>query len=126
MESRKEDINDILAAKVKDENFDIALSGTSATLVIKVGTKIVVGWVGTTRVAIHKDDGTFYWLTKANHRPNEISEKIRIYRHRGEIREDPRTGQALIFVRARMYPGVAFSRSFGDLLSHKIGVTSEP
>jgi hypothetical protein len=25
-----------------------------------------------------------------------------------------------------MYPGMAFSRSFGDVISHKIGVTSEP
>ena len=31
-----------------------------------------------------------------------------------------------IYVRARMYPGLSTSRSLGDLLAHKIGVTSEP
>ena len=52
-----EDVSELLASQIKDENFDIALSGTSATLVIKVGKIIVVGWVGTTRVAVHKEDG---------------------------------------------------------------------
>jgi hypothetical protein len=52
-----EDVSELLTSQIKDENFDIALSGTSATLVIKVGKIIVVGWVGTTRVAVHKEDG---------------------------------------------------------------------
>jgi hypothetical protein len=55
--SNHEDVSELLASKINDENFDIAMSGTSATLVIKVGKRIVVGWVGTTRVAVHKEDG---------------------------------------------------------------------
>jgi len=38
---------------------------------------------------------------------------------------DPKT-RARVYVRARMFPGISISRSLGDFMAHKIGVTSEP
>jgi len=49
----------------------------------------------------------------------------RIYDNRGEIRE-AEDGMQRIFLRARMYPGLKVSRTIGDLISHQIGVTSQP
>jgi len=53
----------------------------------------------------------------------------RIYKNRGEVK----TGITLsgdkkprIYVRGRTFPGISTSRSLGDLLAHRIGVTSEP
>ena len=36
----------------ESKNFDIALSGTSATLVIQLPKKLIVAWVGNSMVAI--------------------------------------------------------------------------
>ena len=49
----------------------------------------------------------------------------RIYDNRGEIR-DAEDGKQRIFLRARMYPGLKVSRTIGDLISHQIGVISQP
>lgn len=61
-----------------------------------------------------------------SHTPDEESEKMRIYKSRGEIRQSSIDKKNKIYVRGRMYPGLSISRSLGDLLGHHIGVTSEP
>jgi serine/threonine protein phosphatase PrpC len=65
-------------------------------------------------------------MTYPPHKPDLNNEKIRIYNKRGEIRESPMDGQSRIYIRGRMYPALGISRSFGDLISHQIGVCSEP
>lgn len=46
--------------KERSENevrsFDIALSGTSASLVIQIPKKVIIGWVGDSLVALRKDE----------------------------------------------------------------------
>lgn len=65
-------------------------------------------------------------MTYPPHRPDLNNEKVRIYNKRGEIRESPIDGKSRIYIRTRMYPGLNVSRSIGDLISHQIGVKSEP
>ena len=60
------------------------------------------------------------------HKPDLQGEKIRIYNKRGEIRDSPIDGKQRIFIRARMYPDLQVSRTFGDIVGHQIGVCSEP
>ena len=64
-------------------------------------------------------------LTNPVHTALLEEEKFRIYSNRGEIRETS-DGLQRIFLRGRMYPGAKVTRSFGDFISHHIGVTSEP
>ena len=63
--------------------------------------------------------------TTEAHQPNVQTEMHRIYDNRGEIRE-AEDGRQRIFLRARMYPGLKVSRTIGDLISHQIGVISQP
>ena len=65
-------------------------------------------------------------MTYPAHKPDLPFEKNRIYNKRGEIRESPIDMKSRIYVRARMYPALATSRSLGDLICHQIGVKSEP
>ena len=65
------------------------------------------------------------FATEPAHRPSLVSEKIRIYNNRGEVRET-HEGIHRIYLRARMHPGLKVSRSLGDLIPHQIGVISEP
>jgi serine/threonine protein phosphatase PrpC len=110
------------------KKIDIALSGTSATLVIQTKDKIYIGWVGDSAVVLVRKDKKVVGdlMTVPEHTPLDYSEKIRIYNHRGETRASPLDKKMRIYVRARMYPGLSISRSLGDVLAHHIGVTSEP
>jgi len=104
------------------------LSGTSATLVIQLPRKLIIGWVGDTLVSVQKREKVTkdLILTKPFHMPDVTTEKIRIYNNRGETRRNVFDKKSKIYVRGRMYPGLSVSRSLGDLLAHHIGVKSEP
>ena len=110
------------------KQFDIALSGTSATLVIQTAKKCYIAWVGDSQAVLGRKDrkAAAVKLTEPEHTPIDQNEKIRIYNHRGEVRTLTHDKKTRIYVRARMYPGLSTSRSLGDLLAHHIGVTSEP
>ena len=114
---------------------DILLSGTAATLMIQTPKKIYIGWIGDSMVALQGSEknvhqqftkSTDLFMTYPPHKPDLRTEKIRIYNKRGEIRESPLDGKSRIYIRGRMYPALSISRSIGDLISHQIGVTSEP
>ena len=114
---------------------DILLSGTAATLMIQTPKKIYIGWIGDSMVALQGSEknvhqqftkSTDLFMTYPPHKPDLQNEKIRIYNKRGEIRESPLDGKSRIYIRGRMYPALSISRSLGDLISHQIGVTSEP
>ena len=107
-------------AEGEEKFFDIAFSGTTATLVIQLPKKVIIGWVGDSRVALHKREKskTENWLTKQEHTPNNRIEQERIYRNKGEIRLNYGDNKNKIYVRGRMYPGLSVTRSLGDLLAH--------
>ena len=105
----------------EEKYFDIALSGTSATLVIQMpNKKLYIGYVGNSKVAIQNRDKVSKGmnLTEKSHSPESNEEKIRIYNNQGEIRRSNLDKKPKIYVRARMYPGLTISRSLGDLIAH--------
>lgn len=115
-------------SKTEQKYFDIALSGTSATLVFQLPNKrLIIGYVGNSKVAVNnKEKSKSSTLTDKSHSPEAYEEKIRIYNNQGETRHSSIDKKERIYVRARMYPGLTISRSLGDLIAHQIGVTSEP
>lgn len=76
-------------------DIDIGMSGCSCTLVIIIGKKIYYGFVGDTLLCLSKvltsvseKNTTNYDLivTKPWHVPDDLKEKMRIYKHHGEVR----------------------------------------
>ena len=65
-------------------------------------------------------------MTYPPHKPDLQNEKVRIYSKRGEIRESPIDSKSRIYIRARMQPALNHTRTIGDLISHQIGVLTEP
>ena len=66
----------------EEKYFDIALSGTSATLVIQMPNKrLIIAYVGNSKVAIQNRDRVSKGmnLTEKSHSPDSNEEKIRIY-----------------------------------------------
>jgi serine/threonine protein phosphatase PrpC len=113
-------------------------SGTTATLTMITPENIVVGWVGDSHAKVGRtrkrsdlagNNPPSEWmlesLTKA-HRPNDKQERMRIVGAGGRVdepenpRQDPR-----VYDLAGTGPGLAMSRSWGDLWGHRLGVSSE-
>jgi serine/threonine protein phosphatase PrpC len=50
--------------------------------------KLILGWVGDSKVALHKREKTTaeHWLTEPKHTPDSKDEQVRIFNNRGETR----------------------------------------
>ena len=79
----------------QEYDIDIGMSGCSCTLVIIIGNTIYYGFVGDTLLclskvltAVSEKNTTNYDLvvTKPWHLPDEMKEKMRVYKHHGEVR----------------------------------------
>ena len=87
----------MLAIRKENEyNIDIGMSGTVGTLVIMRGSSVIYGNVGDCLACLSRNSpvGTYeanftnesMILTKPYHQPEDMSEKMRIFRRKGEIR----------------------------------------
>lgn len=124
---KKHQHHKITKRSIDEREFDILLSGTSATLMIIVDKVVYTSWVGNGKFAIckHSNQNKINPEECPVHTAKHALEKYRIYDHNGEVRPTI-DQQERVFLRGRMFPGTKTTRSFGDLIAHQIGVTSEP
>merc|ERR1712187_153799 len=54
-----------------------------------------------------------------DHKPDDVEEKLRVEASGGEVRDNR------VYMQTFPYIGLNLSRSFGDSLAHKVGVTHE-
>ena len=109
----------------EEKNFDILLSGTSATIIIICGAeneqnntrKMHIAWTGDCPAILWGNSRENIIQNNPLHKPSIDAERFRIYNNRGEIRETD-DGVQRVFLRGRMYPGIKLSRSIGDLIPH--------
>ena len=89
--------------------------------------------VGDSRCVIGKFDEK-RWIAKAlsfDHKPDLKMEKERIIKNGGRIEpyindDGEYYGPERVWLKNSNVPGLAMSRSFGDLVAHSVGVSSEP
>jgi serine/threonine protein phosphatase PrpC len=129
--------------------FDCALSGSTATLLYleddpselkteknekkgkksrKSSKKIIVAHVGDSRAVLGRRVGgkiTAVDLTR-DHKPNLPDEMSRIFQAGGEVRKMEEDMPHRVFFKGKHYPGIAMSRTVGDLLAQTIGVVCSP
>ncbi|KRW98657.1 Protein phosphatase 2C (PP2C)-like domain [Pseudocohnilembus persalinus] len=112
------------------------LSGCAGTVIIKRQKKLYIASIGDTQAILFRNNWIFN-QTKSNknqqyiqltqkHLPTEENEKLRIYHNQGEVKILKNDYIPKIFVRGRDYPGLHISRSIGDKIAHKIGVSGQP
>lgn len=90
-------------------------------------------------MGIESDNPSTKWVSHAlskDHKPDIPEEKERINISGGRVSSyvdiDPMTGvkvpvgPARVYLRYEDYPGLAMSRSLGDLVAHSVGVSNEP
>ena len=109
--------------------YDCVLSGSTASLILIKEEKIYTAHVGDSRAVLSRKTATGgreAIVLAPDHKPNLPEEKARIESRNGEVKKLPNDIPFRVFIRNRDFPGLAMSRSIGDMLSRDLGVISEP
>lgn len=109
--------------------FDCSLSGTTATVVMVRDGHTYAAHVGDSRAVIASADSEGKLVARdlcPDHKPEHEAEKKRIQASGGQVRRLEGDVPHRVFVKGKMYPGLAMSRSLGDTVAASAGVTSNP
>ena len=128
----------LLNCQLKHQSFDSLLSGSTLTVILIYKEFIYTANVGDSTALLMKMkkghssfEGEPFQLS-VDHKPHDFSERQRIERQRGEVKQvvNSRDGKASgvyrVWLKDKDFPGLAMSRSIGDKLAHTVGVISVP
>ena len=120
-------------------NINKDLSGSTCTLLIQIGDKIINANIGDSKaILVYEDDNinnikNKYKIVKLSKdcTPNIETEKKRIIMNGGKViqlknNNEQEKGPLRIFLKDKMIPDLSISRSFGDKIGKSIGVISNP
>ena len=112
----------------KNSDIDANFSGTTCVMVFQVGEKIICANVGDSRAIIVK--GNKVIPLSIDQKPDDPEESKRIRENGGEIsqyeEDGEKSGPFRVWKKGEVYPGIAMSRSIGDLIASTLGVIPEP
>ena len=117
----------------KKTKIDITFSGSTCVSLIYTPSKLLCANVGDSRCIIGKFDEK-NWFPKSlsfDHKPENKLEKERILNNGGRIEpyvddNGEYYGPQRVWLKNGDVPGLAMSRSFGDMVAHSVGVSCEP
>lgn len=117
-----------LVIRSKMDKFDLSMSGTtmSACVINMQDRHVVAAWVGDSRCAVSRSDGTGGEGLSWDHKPQDREEKQRIVSQGGEVVRLDGDVPHRVFVKGGDVPGLAMSRAIGDCVAHTVGVTHKP
>lgn len=117
---------------LRNYRIDSEFSGTTLSMAIIRGNKLTGVNIGDSRVIMGKEDAagfTFQDIT-FDHKPDSPDEKERILAAGGRVfaveYDDGIDGPPRVWLGHMDIPGLAMSRSLGDVVAHSAGVISEP
>ena len=121
--------------KLKDKEYDLKFSGSTCVMLFLFNDKLICSNIGNSRCVLFKcteNDKWSYINLSNEHKPTNEEEKKRIRKKGGEIHpfinENGNYEDKIqrIWVKDKKYPGLAISRSIGNLVGKKIGIISTP
>ena len=107
------------------KNFDVFCSGSTAVVVRITKEKIICANCGDSRAILVNGLGNIVKLSR-DHKPELADEKRRIVAAGGRVDRIYGMGPYRVWFKDGDYPGLAMSRSIGDTLAHKVGVSNIP
>ena len=107
------------------KNFDVFCSGSTAVIVHVSKDKIICANCGDSRSILINGLGNIVKLSR-DHKPELSDEKKRIIAAGGRVDRIYGMGPYRVWFKDGDYPGLAMSRSIGDTLAHKVGVSNVP
>ena len=133
------DIYQEIDNELLNQNFNSNFSGTTCIIVFQIGDKLICSNVGDSRAILiytskieDKDlSSTKIYELSYDQKPEISKEKKRIYSMGGIVdqmldNKGKRNGPFRVWDGNNNYPGLAMSRSIGDLKGKKCGLISEP
>lgn len=130
------------AKQLKMVEFDINFSGTTFVSVLMTGKRLYCANVGDSRALVARQladtpneiNPGRHWMSVAlsrDHKPDEEDEQERILRKGGRVEayqdeEGNPLGPARVWLADEDIPGLAMSRSLGDLVAASVGTIFEP
>ncbi|CAE6944336.1 PPC6-7 [Symbiodinium sp. CCMP2456] len=121
----------VCAATTKD--FELSLSGTtlSVAVVDRHKKQLLLAWAGDSRCVLGRPSSRSKGKPSCvgaseDHKPNDPKEKARVVESGGEVLLLPGDVPHRIFAKNKEVPGLAMSRSIGDLSGHSVGVIHQP
>ena len=112
----------------KNSDIDANFSGTTCVMVFQVGEKLITANVGDSRAIIVKGNKAI--PLSIDQKPDDPEESKRIIENGGEIsqfeEDGEKSGPFRVWKKGEVYPGIAMSRSIGDLIASTLGVIPEP
>ena len=133
------DIYQEIDNELLNQNFNSNFSGTTCIIVFQIGDKLICSNVGDSRAILiytskieDKDlSSTKIYELSYDQKPEIPKEKKRIYSMGGIVdqmldNKGKRNGPFRVWDGNNNYPGLAMSRSIGDLKGKKCGLISEP
>lgn len=113
---------------VTHNEIDCTLSGTTGTIILHRDNKCYVAHVGDSRSVLstrRQNKAKAVNLTD-DHKPTVEQERKRIEACGGEVRRLEGDIPFRVFIKNRMYPGLAMSRAIGDTVGAAVGVIPDP
>ena len=117
----------------KNSDIDANFSGTTCVMVFQIGEKLICANVGDSRAIIVKGTNNNDLDIKPlsiDQKPDDPEESKRIVENGGEIsqyeEDGEKSGPFRVWKKGEVYPGIAMSRSIGDLIASTLGVIPEP
>ena len=117
----------------KNADIDANFSGTTCVMVFQIGEKLICANVGDSRAIIVKgsnDNDLKIKPLSIDQKPDDPEESKRIIENGGEIsqyeEDGEKSGPFRVWKKGEVYPGIAMSRSIGDLIASTLGVIPEP
>ena len=119
-------------------NFSSLNSGTTCNIIIHIGNHLICANVGDSRSLVvfdEQNDKDLNFLRaiplSIDHKPELPEENSRILYSGGVVQQSKNEfgvfmGPYRVYAPGKDYPGIAMSRSIGDLIGKKLGITSEP
>ena len=129
----KNTFNQIDKNMSKETDIDVTFSGSTCVSLIFTPKKLICANVGDSRCIIGKFDEN-KWFSKdlsIDHKPDLQLEKERILNNGGKIEpyiddDNEFYGPQRVWLKNGNVPGLAMSRSFGDIVAHSVGVICQP
>ena len=108
------------------KDFDVFCSGSTAVVVHVTKEKIICANCGDSRAILINSLSNGITRISRDHKPELSDEKRRIIAAGGRVDRIYGMGPYRVWFKDADYPGLAMSRSIGDTLAHKIGVSNIP
>ena len=125
--------------QIAKEKFNVEMSGTTCVLVIQLGERLICANAGDSRgILIYEEKNSFnlsntkIFMLSYDCKPEIPFEKKRIEANGGVVsqiideEDNEPSGPFRVWVKGEAYPGIAISRSIGDMDAKKVGVIPNP